>query len=358
MLLFLYAIPLVSLSIYSYALIDPNLTLLQTNWWVIFRDKMVYFGYYQRDHSWLVYLILVAALFFFHYVFLKKYKQVNPIHLAILIGIITIFSYPFLTHDFFNYLFDAKIVTFYHQNPYFHKALDFPYDPWLRFMQWTHRTYPYGPTFLPITLLPSFLSMGKFMISFLFFKITFFFFYFLAVLSLSKLNKKWAVLFATNPLIIVEGLINSHNDLIALSLAIVGVYFLFKKKDNKARLLLVISAGIKYLTLPLFFLSRDNKKLNRLVFFSLLALVTYLSIKSEIQPWYFLAVFAFIPFYERLINHFAIFFAGLLLSYYPYIRLGGWDSADKVNLKHLIIIWLSLFNMIYIFFSRKKLNLK
>jgi len=88
-------------------------------------------------------------------IFIRNFKRYNPLLISILIGVGLLFSYPFLSHDLFNYLFDAKIVTFYHQNPYILKALDFPSDPWLRFMHWTHRTYPYGPSFLFLTLVPS-----------------------------------------------------------------------------------------------------------------------------------------------------------------------------------------------------------
>lgn len=354
----IYTLVLILLSIYSYALIDPNITFFQTKWWEIFRERMVYFGYYQREASWIVYLGIVIALFIFHYFFSKRYKQFNPVKLALLVGIILLFSYPLLTHDFFNYMFDAKIATFYHKNPYIFKALDFPRDPWLRFMHWTHRTYPYGPVFLLLMFVPSFLSFGKFALSFILFKSTFIVFYILAVFFLNKLNKRYAMIFVTNPLIIVEGLVNSHNDLIGVSLAIIGVFYLLKSKGLKSRLLFLLSAGIKYITLPLVFLSRDKKKMNRSIFISLIGVLIYLSFKSEIQPWYFLNLFIFLPFFEQSINRLNIFFFGLLVSYYPYIRLGGWDSAEKITLKHWIIGVFLIVNIIYLLFLRKKFSLK
>lgn len=352
-MIFLYLFILVNLTLYSYFLIDPNLTFFQTSWWEIFRNNAVYIGYYRRDISWLIYFAIIISLFIFHFLFIKKIKNLDPLKLAFLIGFILLFSYPFLSHDFFNYMFDAKIVTFYQKNPYFYKALDFPSDPWLRFMHWTHRTYPYGPVFLLITLVPSFFSFGKFVLSFLFFKMAFFIFYFAGVFFLNKLNKKWAVIFATNPLIIIEGLVNSHNDLIGVSLAIIGVFYLLKSKGLKSRLLFFLSAGIKYVTLPLLFLSRDKKKMNRFIFVGIIGALIYLSFKSEIQPWYFLNLFLFIPFNAQLINRLNIFFFGLLISYYPYIRLGGWDKPEKIILKHWIIAVAAIVNAIYLFLLHK-----
>lgn len=350
----LYLIVLAVLTLYSYALIDPNLTLVNSSFWTYFRNQMVYLGYYQRQWSWFIYLGLVIGLFIFSYRLSVRRKNYSSLKIALLTGVTLLFSYPFLSHDFFNYIFDAKIVTHYFKNPYFYKPMDFPTDPWLRFMHWTHRTYPYGPTFLLITLIPSFLAMGKLILNFLFFKITWFIFYFLAVYYLNKLNKKWAMIFATHPLVIIEGLVNTHNDLIAATIAILGIYFLVKNKNLIARSLLLFSGGIKYTTLPLIILSKKIKQFNNLAISAIFFILFYLSIFREIQPWYFLILFAFLPFYEELINRLNIFFAGLLLSYYPYIRLGGWDSVEKLSLKHIIIVGSLIINFIYYFWAKMK----
>jgi len=175
------------------------------------------------------------------------------------------------------------------------------------------------------------------------------------------------MVFATHPFIIIEGLVNAHNDLIALSLAIVGIYYLFKKKNVQARLLLLFSGGIKFITLPLFFLKNNklqitNNKSNLkfkiqttdLIFIIQIIVLVYLSIFKEIQPWYFLTLFIFLPFYGQLIERLNIFFMGLLLSYYPYIRLGGWDGVEKIQLKHIIIVISFIINLIYCVWLKTK----
>ena len=35
------------------------------------------------------------------------------------------------------------------------------------------------------------------------------------------------------------------------------------------------------------------------------------------------------------------------MSYYPYIRLGGWDTEDKVVLKEQIILVFTIMNVLY-----------
>lgn len=354
--LFLYGILLAAFALYSYVLLDLNLTIFNSPLWENFRNTIIQIGYFQRDLSTTLYLVFILFLFIFHFLLVKL--SYNPLKVAFLVGIILLFSYPFLSHDFFNYMFDAKILTVYQKNPYLYRALDFPSDPWLLFMHWTHRTYPYGPVFLPLTLIPSFLSFGKLILNMLFFKAMFIAFYFFAVYVLNKLHKTWALFFATHPLILIEGIVNAHNDLIGVSLAIIGIYFLAKQKNVWGRIFLIASAGIKYITFPLIFLIAGNKKINAGIFAVLAAALLYLWTKSEVQPWYFLALFAAIPFYGDLVRKLNIFFAGLLFSYYPYIRFGGWDTAEKVALKHqiiyvflalnvLVIVMLNLFQHLY-----------
>ena len=318
---------------------------------------MVYFGYYQRFWSVLVYIFIILLLFYF-YVYFQK-KKINVLKTAFLIGMITLFSYPFLSHDFFNYLFDAKILTFYGKNPYQFSALDFPNDSWTRFMHWTHRTYPYGPTFLPITLIPSFLSFGKFFLAFVLFKLTWFLFYFLMVYFSYKTDKKWSVVLAFHPLIIVEGLINNHNDLIALSFSVLAVYFLIKKRDKLvSAFFFVLGGGIKYFSLPLIFLVVNKKivKILSLIFISFF--IAYLTFFYEIQPWYFLILFVFYPFFPKLIEKINLFLAGLLFSYYPYIFLGGWNTVEKISQKHIIISIFFGLNLVYLLFFYVKENKK
>jgi hypothetical protein len=288
---------------------------------------------------------------------LKRYKSLSVIKIAGVVTLIGCISYPFVSHDLFNYLFDARILTHYGLNPYTHTALDFQKDLWTRFMHWTHRTYPYGPTFLPLTLIPSFFGMGKFSITFFLYKLTNGLLYFFAVYFLNKKNKREAILFATHPLIIIEGLINGHNDLIAVSIGLIAIYFLDKKHHLFARILLIFSAGIKYITLPIVFLHSKLliTRYMKVLFCFQVALVIYLCYRMEIQPWYFLSLFVFVPFFPRLLEELSILLFGLLLSYYPFIRFGDW-TAKTVGLKREIVYITLFINLIYFIYRyvRKK----
>lgn len=356
MIIWFYGLILVATGVYSYFLIDPNITFFQSPLWVGFRDWAVYLGYYRRDISWVIYLVLLISLFVFHFFLLRKFKQHSAVKIAGLITLLGCVSYPFFSHDLFNYLFDARILTHYGLNPYAYTALDFQKDLWTRFMHWTHRTYPYGPTFLPLTLIPSFLGLGKFSITFFLYKLMNGTLYFIAVYLFNKKNRRLALLFATQPIIVIEGLINAHNDMIAVSLGIIGIYLLEKKYSLWSHILFLISFGIKYITAPLllFFASERNfKKVNLrhthvvlIAFVMQIALVTYLCYAYEIQPWYTLSLFVFLPYFPQFIEKLNILFFGLLLSYYPFIRFGVWTS-ERVSLKREIIFIALFLNFTY-----------
>lgn len=344
------------LAVYSYALIDPNLTLINHPYWIAFRDPMVHLGYNMRSTSANIYIFLLVVLYLSHLFFVKKYKKLDPVRVSLIIGGILLFSYPLFSHDLFNYIFDAKILTFYGKNPYQYMPGDFYQDEWLRFMHWTDRRYPYGPSFLIISFLPSFLAMGKFILNFIFFKLLFVISYIVSVYILGKIHKRGAVLFATNPLILFEGVVNAHNDLISVTLGIVGIYYLWNNHKVRGKIALILSAGIKFLTLPIIILTKERKLLNLLAFIGQIALITYLSTVREIQPWYFLPLFIFLPIYPYFIDKIQIFLFGLLLAYYPYIRFGGWDTLEKVQIKHEIIYAFAIVNAFYlVVFYRSRL---
>lgn len=352
----IYGLVLFAFFLYSYVLIDPNITFFNSPIWSRFLETVLQIGYYQRRLSWQIYLILIACVTAFHLYFINQYKKYDPLKIGFMIAAILCLSYPFISHDFLKYMFDAKILTQFHQNPYLMRPLDFSYDPWLRFLQWIEQPFRYGPVFLAIIIIPSFLAMGKFFLNFILFKIVFMCFYMGAVFTLQKMNKKWAFIFATHPLLIVDGLINGHNDLISVSLLIFGIYFLSGKKILP-RVFFILSIGIKYLSLPVILVTKNkNSILNKLVFFSLLIL-PYLLLNqylgnrfaAEIQTWYFIILLGFIPYFEGTINKLLITFIGLLLSYYPFIYLGKWAQINGYAIKHIIILSFSFLNLILFF---------
>lgn len=351
---------------------DPNFTLFSNEYWTYFRNYVINIGYSQKNLSLFIYLFGLLLITFLskRYQFAKTKPQDNKISefpkVIIFVAIITLFSYPFLSHDFFNYLFDAKIFTFYGKNPYLFAPQAFLDDPWLRFMHWVHRTYPYGPAFLPISIIPVFLAKSKLFLSFIFYKIMQSGFYLLGAYSLYRLDKKQALIFALSPLVLIEGLINAHNDLIAVSIGLFAISIMlvhpsnfFKKFTPKLVVLFFLLLGglIKYISIPSALLIAGGKKIRIISFVLTFSLVAYLCISQVTQPWYFLNLYIFLPFFPSFFEKIEIFFFGLLLSYVPYILHTGWGEAGSVQFKNQIIITGIIANICFLVWKKYKLRL-
>ena len=359
-----YILTIVFLFLYSFTQVDLNLTLSQFSLWQITQKFFQQIGYFNRPLSTSFYILIVLLFFLFYFSFLylasKNKIEKNQIwFLTIISTIILSFSYNAFSYDLFNYIFDAKIITHYGQNPYLHKALDFPTDPMLNFMRWTHRTYPYGPSWLILTVPLSFIGFN-------FFLPTFFLFKFLSSLSflgtayfISKILKKISpknelyglTLFVFNPLIIIEVLVSSHNDLPMIFFAVLSLHLLINKKYFTSVLSLLFSIGIKFATfflLPIFlyplFTKNKNqinwaKLLNYIIPLMTISLILVIT-RTNFQPWYLLYIVSFAPLIQNRYQAFIIstvfpFFA--LLEYVPFLYKGDWNQPVPN-----ILFWLTI----------------
>lgn len=345
---------------YSFTQVDLSLTLSQLSIWQIIQRAFQQIGYFNRPLSTLIFLVLVGLLFvlYSYTLFQIKKKKINRKYLfAIILGVsgVLFFSYNAFSYDLFNYIFDAKVFTFYFQNPYFHKAQDFPNDPMLSFMHWTHRLYPYGPTWLLITIPLSFFGLNIFLLTFYLFKMISVVSFILSALLIEKIAKKIGVnelfavaVFSLNPLVIAESLVSSHNEIFMISLALLSLLAFFEGKIIKSAFWLALSVGVKFATIFMFpaflakkFLKTDNTKFFIILSSSMLIALIFATFRTTFQPWYLLFVLPFTAFISEkryvFIPTFIMSIVGL--TYYaPYIYLGNWDPpVPKLLLGFLIV---------------------
>ncbi len=335
------------LGIYTYSQIDLNLTLFQAPVFLTFQQYMIQLGYYQRTWSAALFLGLIIGLFALYGYFLKNLPLLTKRQWfcsGVVIGMVTLLSYPAFSYDFFNYLFDARIVTAYGQNPYFFKALDFPLDPWIRFMHWIHRTYPYGPGWLLITTPLSFLGLGKFVLTAVLFKLLFIANYFLALFIIGKIysiinpeKRTWAlVFFGLNPLIIIETLISPHLDAIMTSSLLLGFYLILKQRKWLAFLTLIFSGSIKFLTwvlIPLHGIKLSFERGVELSLFLLTLILVPVILQREFYPWYaipLLAIVALLP-KRKFLHYLALVLSlGLLCQYGSFLYFGEYTTLTSL----------------------------
>ncbi|OGD92734.1 hypothetical protein A3C33_02350 [Candidatus Curtissbacteria bacterium RIFCSPHIGHO2_02_FULL_42_58] len=357
------------LSVFSYAYVDLNLTLSQNPIVINFVNFMQQLGYFHRPVATSIYVffIIFAFSFFIFNLWLFYKLKIGTTYLKIstvVNTLILIFAYPFLSSDLFNYLFDAKIILVYHANPYTVRPLDFPQDEWLRFMRWVHRYSPYGPLWLGMSLIPAILGFGKFILNFLTFKIFISIFHlinaYLVFKILQKINPK-SVLFGTafyaiNPLFLIEGIVNAHNDVVLATFLIGSVYFFVCRKTVWSYVALLAGTLIKYIPVlnlpwllltslyPKFGNSNKLEKFKWLIWTNLAAMAafTYLfssfritvpfvssgATQVQFQPWYLFWTIPFIALVPRayFIVAATIICLGASLRYIPYLYYGDWSQ--------------------------------
>jgi len=348
-----YAIFLIGLLIYSFSQVDLNLTISSNIYYQVFQEYLLDLGYFNRPLSTAFYVVIILFLFIFYLLILHlvRYLRITKVQIIylLIVGIVILFlSYPAFSYDIYNYMFDARIITKYLQNPYIHKALDFPADPWIRFMHWTHRTYPYGPIWLLVTLPVSFLGFGKFVLTLINFKLMFLLFYLGNIFLIGKIlgktspqNRLLGVsLYAFNPVILLESLVSPHNESAMLFFLLLAIYMGIVRKSSFWWIGgLLLSGGIKFISLILiplkYFYGKNIILENKYATFLkvclllLTLLVVFQIYQRDPYPWYFITLIglaSLLPFNfkTRLLLYGVTF--GALLYYIPYLYIGYYPS--------------------------------
>lgn len=373
-----YIVTILGLFFYSFTQVDLGLTFSRITFLRDIVTAFQHIGYFERPLSTAFYIILLVTLhvFYFIFLFLAYKKQIHKKRVWTIIlttAVILTFSYNAFSYDIFNYMFDAKIVTQYQQNPYVSKALDFPNDPMLSFMRWTHRVYPYGPVWLTLTVPLSFVGLNVFLTTFFLFKLLMAASFVGSLYFIGKILQKVApqkevfglVFFGLQPLVLIESLVSAHLDIVMMFFALWGFYVLLQKKYVLAFLLLGISIGIKFATiflLPMFVvyvMMQKRKDIRWSMLFNaalifMVATAVIASVRTNFQPWYLVPVLTFAVFiaqkYWVLIPSAIVsFFA--LLTYVPYLYLGNWDPPVPEILLMIYITSYVLSLFVVIFYS-------
>ena len=375
-----YAITILGLFIYSYTQVDLNLTLTRNVFALHVLKQLQYIGYFQRPISTYIYCFIIVLLFIFYglLLWLAHKKKISLKHvwlITIVTALVLTFSYNAFSYDLFNYIFDAKILTVYHLNPYFHKALDFPQDPMVHFMRWTHRTYPYSPIWLIFTVPLSFIGHNIFLPTFFLFKAAISATFLGTLYFISKIMRKIkkedeifsVILFALNPLVIIESLVSSHLDIVMMFLALWSLYLFLNQKNVRGILLLMLSVGVKFGTiflLPIYiaklffdYISSRHPALDagsihrfliksRMTHFLFLCSIAMIipvilsAARANYQPWYLLdvlpiAVLLGRKYYIEIPIIMLSFFG--LLEYIPYLYQGDYNGLVPTILNILTI---------------------
>ncbi len=365
-------------ALFSFVVADPNLILLKYDWFVNFQTYLWKNVLPLQSFRTVFFFVLVVLIFANYLLILKNFEKLNLNsrknfwQFLIIISLPLILSYNGLSHDLFNYIFNAKMVVEYGTNPHIKTALDFANDPLLRFMNNTHTPAPYGYGWTALSLAPYVAGFGKFLSTFFVFKLFAFLSLLLTLLISEKFFKKEnyqkLALFFLNPLVLIEILSSAHNDLWMLAPALLAVYLASEFKKNKLLriilivLLMVFSISIKFATVVLlpfigYFLVKEKLgskiKLFQLIekySYELMSLAMFAPLltdrSKQFLPWYLLWSLIFVPmvkikFWRNLL---IVFSLSSLLRNVPWFYYIPWMSfhLDTSSLEPLqkAVTWL------------------
>ena len=294
---FIYTVFSIALLVYSYGYLDFNLTLTQNPIFLKFVAPLQRLVYFERFDSVRVYIVLLCLLFLgYLYIFLRSKLTKFPWKFFLItIGILTI-AYPMLSYDLYNYMFHGKIFWFYHVSPHVHAPLEFTGDLWLRFMRWVHTPSAYGPVFTVIESPAYLLGLGKFVPVLLLMKLTMSSFFVWTVYLIGQITHKLGftkeqqvlaqLSIAFNPFILLEVVVNGHNDAVMIALFFWSLLYSLNSKLVPSLLSLLASIGTKYvtiLTLPMYFIKSPRFKV---IFATFAMLSPVVFLPGRFQPWY------------------------------------------------------------------------
>ncbi len=239
---------LIIFSLFSYSLTHPSLVLLGWQPYWNFQTWMWKTFYNNRQLLAYSYVGIVSLLFATYLWILRTGERTKlkiswrqaAVAFAVIITPL-IFSYNALSSDVFNYIFNAKMVLVYKANPHTVAAQLYSYDPWTRFMTNTYSWAPYGYGWTAISLLPYPLGLGKFLPTWLIYRLFsvlslgllfLTYLYFSKHFQKEKFSLYDAALIFLHPLILIEIISNSHNDIWMMWMAILSLGMMLKK-DRK-----------------------------------------------------------------------------------------------------------------------------
>jgi len=363
-LILLYIVATFCLFLYSYTQVDLGMTLSRVTVWQVLQKNFQYIGYFNRPLSTTLYLIIIAV-FFILYGFVLAFIRNHKLHLGDVLLILAIlvvagiFSYPAFSYDFFNYLFTAKTVLVYHKNPYIVTPLQFTgVEPWLSFMHWTHLPTAYTPLWILVTIPFYILGFGYFLLLMWNLKIAFAGAYICTAFGIYRILKKGnrdmallgMMVFACNPLIIIECLISPHNDILMMMLVVWSIVFYRQGRRWLSWVMLSLSVAMKLMTIfciPAFFFRWNRKIALVCMTIGLAAVLT----QRDILAWYWVWIMPFLSIFPEstpLITLAGGVSLGLVLRYAPFLYFGSWDKP--VPTFELLGTWIPILASIVVIF--------
>jgi len=294
----------------------------------------------------LVFLLLFFALYiWFLYQGEKKLSKKNLLILIVFISLLFIFSFPAFSYDIFNYITTAKVAFFHHENPWLVMPIELTGDPYLAFTRAANKVALYGPVWILTTAIPHFLGNGNIWQTIITFKGLNTLLYLFVSFLVYKMTKsvKNVLVFALNPLVLIEVLVSSHNDILMMACILLGIHAWFAKGIGKKIMGIlalfgsVFVKGASVVLLPLLFIKHLTKEQFLELTYVLLAIVFFVAapLREELYPWYGVWLVTIAACFD-IKKHTLLLWGTIVLSFalelrhLPYMYMGYYEGIGPL----------------------------
>lgn len=172
---------------------------------------------------------------------------------ALLFGIILIWVYPIGAADIYDYLFRARLWSVYDYNPHTVAPIQASDDPWYAYVVWVWFASPYGPLWTYLSFALAQLGGNSLLLNLLFFKLLPILCSLISAWFIDDLLRardmgstlRGVLLFAWNPLLLFESVVNGHNDIVMMTFVLGALWLYHRRRFTLAVTACLLAALIK-----------------------------------------------------------------------------------------------------------------
>jgi hypothetical protein len=167
-------------------------------------------------------------------------------------GVVLLFAQPSMTTDLYDYAFRGRQLMLHGVNPLVARPIDLTSDPFVRLLAWPNLPTPYGPLWLAIEAVVHQATAGAFVPMLALLKLVGLcgllasaIIIWQALSCRPALRAVGVVLFAWNPLIMLESVANAHNDIVMTALALMALALIQRRRWTLALPCLSVALLVK-----------------------------------------------------------------------------------------------------------------
>lgn len=253
----------------------------------------------QKVVSTITYVFLFTSISITYYMIIKYNKKIftnweQVAKFILVVAVIFFIMLPFTSTDIFYYMATGRSEAKYGVNPYYtsvgqlmqndeYKEQTENDEILLKMPQvWKNTTIVYGPIWPLICKILSSMSMGNLSFSLFIYKLFNLILHIANCYLIYKISNKkkiFTLIYGLNPMILLEGIVNVHNDMLSIFFILIALYFFIKKKKIIPTVIfLSIATAVKYYAILLvpflvIYHYRKEKISKRLLYSSGLAII-------------------------------------------------------------------------------------